>query len=280
MINLFNSTLDLSKSDVILSVKDLSFGYTSKLILKDISFEIDAPSLVSIIGPNGVGKSTLIQCLNKLLTFSEGEVSYFGNNLRDLSLKDLSKFIGYVPCGSASSFPISVVDAVLMGRHPHAKFGSLDDDLKIVYDILDRLDISDLASRQLNELSAGQHQKVMLAKGLAQQPRVLLLDEPTANLDIKHQIKITRMMKDICHNDGITVVMICHDLNIAAKYSDRILMMSEGTIWADGTPEEVITESNLKKVYDVNSKVVFDEARPHIIVRDGEDSSSEKELLA
>ena len=88
------------------------------------------------------------------------------------------------------------------------------------------------------------------------------------------------MMKDICHNDGITVVMICHDLNIAAKYSDRILMMSEGTIWADGTPEEVITESNLKKVYDVNSKVVFDEARPHIIVRDGEDSSSEKELLA
>lgn len=280
MINLFNSTLDLSKSDVILSVKDLSFGYTSKLILKDISFEIDAPSLVSIIGPNGVGKSTLIQCLNKLLTFSEGEVSYFGNNLRDLSLKDLSKFIGYVPCGSASSFPISVVDAVLMGRHPHAKFGSLDDDLKIVYDILDRLDISDLASRQLNELSAGQHQKVMLAKGLAQQPRVLLLDEPTANLDIKHQIKITRMMKDICHNDGITVVMICHDLNIAAKYSDRILMMSEGTIWADGTPEEVITESNLKKVYDVNSKVVFDEARPHIIVRDGEDISSEKELLA
>lgn len=280
MINLFNSTLDLSKSDVILSVKDLSFGYTSKLILKDISFEIDAPSLVSIIGPNGVGKSTLIQCLNKLLTFSEGEVSYFGNNLRNLSLKDLSKFIGYVPCGSASSFPISVVDAVLMGRHPHAKFGSLDDDLKIVYDILDRLDISDLASRQLNELSAGQHQKVMLAKGLAQQPRVLLLDEPTANLDIKHQIKITRMMKDICHNDGITVVMICHDLNIAAKYSDRILMMSEGTIWADGTPEEVITESNLKKVYDVNSKVVFDEARPHIIVRDGEDISSEKELLA
>ena len=265
----------------LIEVDDLCFGYDSENpILKDISFKVSKPGFICVVGPNGVGKSTLVKCICGHLKPSSGIVKICGKDVREYSLRSLSKIVGFVPVITSDFSSLTVLDTVLLGRYTHQKWRTTPEDLEIAYKALEAMKIEGLAMRSFKELSAGQHQKVMLAKGLAQQPRVLLLDEPTANLDIKHQIKITRMMKDICHNDGITVVMICHDLNIAAKYSDRILMMSEGTIWADGTPEEVITESNLKKVYDVNSKVVFDEARPHIIVRDEEDSSSEKELLA
>ena len=122
---------------------------------------------------------------------------------------------------------------------------------------------------KFNELSAGQHQKVMLARGLVQEPEILLLDEPTANLDVKHQLGVTKLLRDISHEDGVLVIMICHDLNIAAKYADSILMMKDGTIYAAGTPEEVITEENVNAVYDVKCHVIEDEGRPHVILREG-----------
>lgn len=261
---------DASEGCDLLNIKidGLIFSYQTFPILKGIDLVLDRPGLISIIGPNGVGKSTLIHCMNKILTPTGGSVMVGGRDVKDISIKEMARIMGYVPYTTSNSFPISVIDAVMMGRHPYARHGSQEEDLRIVYETLEKLGIEDLAMRQLNELSAGQLQKVILAKGLAQQPRVLLLDEPTANLDIKHQLNVTKLLRNVTRETGMMVVMICHDLNIAAKYSDAIIMMHEGRIYSVGTPEEVITEDNLRTVYGVESKVITDQGRPHILLRD------------
>lgn len=251
-----------------IEVDNLVFGYGESPILDGISFKIEKPQLVSVIGPNGVGKSTLIQCINRILEIDSGTIALRGKPLEDYSQKELAKIIGYVPCMSWTSFPMSVVDTVLMGRFPHSGNRRTDEDLRKVYSVLNLLGISDLALRPFNELSAGQHQKVMLARGLAQESKILLLDEPTANLDIKHQMGVTRILKELAHRKDITIIMICHDLNIASRYSDRIMMLHDGSIYADGTPEEVITKENIFAVYGVESDIVTYDGRPHVMIRD------------
>jgi iron complex transport system ATP-binding protein len=155
-----------------------------------------------------------------------------------------------------------------MGRHPHSKIGSLVDDLKKVHEVLEQLEIMDLALREFNSLSAGQHQKVMLARGLVQEPEVLLLDEPTSNLDVRHQMEVTKILKDLCDQKGIMVIMICHDLNIAAKYADELMLMYDKKVYAKGTPSEVLTPENLRTVYGVESTVVDHNGRPCVILDD------------
>ncbi len=253
-----------------LIIDGIEFGYSSTPVLKDVTLDANGPQLLSIIGPNGVGKSTLIHCVNRILSPNKGTVMIDGDKVNDISLKDLAKKVGYVPYSANDTFPLSVVDTVLMGRHPHATYKSLDKDLDIVYDTLRLLDIEDLALRSFNELSAGQHQKVMLARGLVQEPEILLLDEPTSNLDIKHQMEVTRILRDLSQKKGILVIMISHDLNIAAKYSDSMIMLAKGSIYAIGTPSEVITKENIKAVYDVESEVIESHGRPHLIMLDSE----------
>lgn len=258
-----------------LNVNDLTFTYNAKKglppVLKDITLDIHGAQLVSILGPNGVGKSTFIHCLNRILDPTEGAVTINDYPVIDIPLKEMAKLTGYVPYSANDSFPLSVTDTILMGRHPHSKIGSLDEDLKIVEDTLKLIGIEDLADRMFNELSAGQHQKVMLARGLAQQPKILLLDEPTSNLDIKYQLEITRMLKRLSRERNMLIIMISHDINIAAKYSDNMLMILDGGIYAVGRPEEVITPENIEKVYDIRAKVITDAGRPHIIMVDEEE---------
>ena len=249
-------------------IDNVEFSYTSAPVLNDISLDIDGPAFVSILGPNGVGKSTLIHCINKILQPTSGSVFIDGKDVRETSIKELAKQIGYVPYSANDTFPLTVVDTVMMGRHPHSKWKSLDNDLDVVYDTLKMLGISHLAMRQFNELSAGQHQKVMLARGLVQEPKILLLDEPTSNLDIRHQLDVTKMLKRLSVEKGILIIMISHDINIAAKYADSVILMFQGKIFDVGTPKEVITEDNLRTVYGVESRVIDDEGHPHEILRD------------
>ncbi|MCL2147834.1 MAG: ABC transporter ATP-binding protein [Methanomassiliicoccaceae archaeon] len=256
-----------------LNIDGLGFSYASVPVLDGITLDVSGNELVSILGPNGVGKSTLIHCINKILQPTGGSVFIEGKDVKEVPIKELAKIVGYVPCASKDTFPMTVVDTVLMGRHPHSKWGSLDADLEFVHRTLRLMGVEDLAMRAFNELSAGQHQKVMLARGIAQEPKILLLDEPTSNLDIKHQIEVTRILRDLTRKNGILVIMISHDLNIAAKYSDRVILMHKGTIFSVGEPHEVITEDNLRTVYDVCASVVPDGGRPHVILKDPETPS-------
>ncbi len=251
-----------------LRIDGVEFAYSSVPVLKDITVDLDGSKLVSILGPNGVGKSTLIHCINKILEPRGGSVFIDDRDVRDYTIKEMAKEVGYVPYSANDSFPLTVVDTVLMGRHPHSKWGTLDHDLEVVYDTLKMLGIPHLAMRPFNQLSAGQHQKVMLARGLVQDSRILLLDEPTSNLDIRHQLDVTRMLKELTVKKDILTIMISHDISITAKFSDEIILMHNGSIFAVGTPEEVITEDNLSTVYGVKAKIVDDDGRPHVILKD------------
>ncbi len=250
-----------------IKIDGMEFGYSSVPVLRDIVLDLEGPQFVTIIGPNGVGKSTLIHCMNKVLKPSGGTVMVNNQDVSDMKLKDIAKIIGYVPYTSSDTFPLSVVDTVLMGRSPHTGWRPKGADLNIVYNVLKMLDIDDLAMRPFNELSAGQHQKVMLARGLAQDPQILLLDEPTSNLDIRHQLEVTSILRDLSRTQDLLVVMISHDINISAKFSDRMILLKDGTIFAAGTPDEVVTEENIRQAYGVESEVIRYEDHPHVILK-------------
>ncbi len=255
-----------------LSVTDMDYSYNGdRLTLQGINLDIRNPQLISIIGPNGVGKSTLIHCMNKILSPTRGTVLVDEKDVSGIKPRDLAKKIGYVPYSANDTFPLTVIDTILMGRNPHSKWRSdIHEDMKIVREVLELMDITPLAMRPFNELSAGQHQRVMLARGLAQQPEILLLDEPTANLDIRHQLDVIRILKRLSVQKQIVVIMISHDLNLAAKYSDNVIMLSKGTIYAVGKPEDVITKESIKAVYDVDADIIMSNGRPITILLDNE----------
>lgn len=248
-----------------IDIEDLGVFYGDTCIWKNINLTLSEPGLVSILGPNGVGKSTLMYTINKILEPTEGRVLIDGEDVEEMPFKDIAKKVAYVPQSSGETFAMTVMDTVLMGRYPHSGYTVTKEDLEIAADCLMKVHMGDYAMSMFNELSAGQHQRVMVARGLAQEPELLMLDEPTSNLDIYHQISTMRLLRDIAHRRGIIVLVICHDLNVASRFSDRMIMFSQGRIYADGTPEEVITPETIHNVYRVNADVTTVQNRPYVI---------------
>ena len=238
-----------------LTINKLSFAYNDFPVLKEIEISLDLGQVLSIVGPNGSGKSTLLKCINRILKPRKNTVLIDGKDANTFDIKELSKIMGYVPQSSTSTFPFTVFDVVLMGRKPYVNWNLSDRDSEIVCEILDFLGISELAMRHFNELSGGEQQKVIIARALAQQPQILLLDEPTSSLDIKHQLDILNMLRSLTQSGERSVIVTMHDLNSASRFSDKMVMLKQGCIFASGTPESVLTEANITTVYGVDCKV-------------------------
>jgi iron complex transport system ATP-binding protein len=248
-----------------LKVQDIEFSYASVPILKDVCIELAASEMLSVVGPNGAGKSTLIRCIDKILKPQRGIILLDERDIKELRLMELAKKIGYIPQSVSQVFPATVFDAVLMGRRPHLGWRATEKDTDKVLETLHLLHIEDLAMREINELSGGQLQKVFIARALAQDPDVLLLDEPTSNLDIKHQLEVMSIIERIVKEKGISAIMAIHDLNLAARYADRIIMMNSGKIVSAGDPASVLTRDNIKRVYGVEANVNYNDGKLYIV---------------
>jgi iron complex transport system ATP-binding protein len=193
--------------------------------------------------------------MNRILKTEKNSILIDNKDISTLKLKELAKVMGYVPQSSKNVFPFTVFDVVLMGRRPYIQWSLGRNDKEIVAKILEYLGIAHLGMRYFNELSGGEQQKVIIARALAQQPEIILLDEPTSSLDIRHQLEILCILRTLAERKHCSVIISIHDLNLACRFSDRLLLIKDGQIFAVGTPETVMTEENIEAVYGIKSKV-------------------------
>jgi iron complex transport system ATP-binding protein len=236
----------------IIKAAELSFCYGEKTVLEEISFEIVAGEFISIIGPNGSGKTTLIRLLYGYLSPSRGRIYYDGILLNKINRRELAMRVAVVSQMPQFNLQLTALELVLMGRSPYMGLLGFEGkrDFEVAYEAMALTDVADLKDRSIFHLSGGELQRVLIARALAQKPQIMLLDEPTSYLDIKHQIRIYQLLKRLNAEHGITVVSVSHDINLASQFSDRLLVMKGGKIHGVGPPEEVITKETLDFVYD------------------------------
>lgn len=237
-----------------IQVNDISFSYSGFKALKNISFEAAAGDMLAIIGQNGSGKSTLLKCLNRILKINKGTITIGNIPLTDYSPAKLSRTMAYIPQSEEMVSAISVFDTILLGRKPYISSRPTPADMELVASLLSRLELESVAMRQLNTLSGGQQQRVYIARALAQQPAVLLLDEPIANLDINHQMKVMKLLKQLSR-EGMTVIITIHDINMAARFCNKALMLKQGRVFASGL-QSVYTPENIENLYDIQVDVL------------------------
>ncbi|WP_419786232.1 ABC transporter ATP-binding protein [Pseudodesulfovibrio sp.] len=232
---------------MILSVSDLDFHYGSHNVLGDVDFNLESGELLAILGPNGVGKTTLLKCINAIHSPSAGAVLVEDRNVLKMRPHEIALTIGYVAQRSESA-RLTVFDAVLMGRKPHVKWKVSDHDLEIVDSAIKRLNMEHLSLRYIDQLSGGELQKVAIARAMVQEPRLLLLDEPTSSLDLKSQVDILNMLRHIITEHGLGAIMTMHDLNTALRYADKVLFLKDGHIHSTG-PACQVTPKVVEEVY-------------------------------
>jgi len=235
-----------------LETEKLHCGYTSRTVLEDISMEIKEGSILGLIGPNGAGKSTLLNTLARMIKPKKGKIILAGKDLWKISSREAASSMAFTPQDTGSTLPLTINQFVQLGRAPHRGWllPLTGEDKNIIDDALNKTGLVELKDRYITELSGGEQQRAALARVLAQEPEVLMLDEPTSHLDIKYQTEILEMVADLAHNHGISVIISIHDLNTAALYSDKLALIGNGGIAAFGTPEEVLLEEILSEIYD------------------------------
>lgn len=239
-------------------VKKLSHSYDTSLILKDVSLKVNKGDFAGIVGPNGSGKTTLVKNIMRSLTPDRDTVFVSGEDVRSLSTKNLAKVLGAVPQTNVIEYDFTAHEIVLMGRAPHiGRFQRESEyDFDIVESAMKKTDTWHFKDRSVKELSGGERQRVIIARALAQEPEVLVLDEPVTHLDIKHQIGLMELTKNLCQEKGITVIAILHDLNFAMSYCDHVMLVHQGSIVESGSPRHILTEENIKSVYDIDVCIV------------------------
>lgn len=239
---------------IAIDVKNLEFGYKDHLVIKNISFNIESGSFVSIIGPNGSGKSTLLKTINNIFKPNKGNIYLYGKDLLSHKKRELAKKVALVPQDTNIDYDFTVEDIVMMGRHPYKKRFETESEMdhNIVNEALELTNTIGLKDRHINQISGGERQRAIIARAIAQKPAVILLDEPTSNLDINHQMDVLNLLKKLNKENGLTVVLVIHDINLACRYSDKIILLNKGEILGDGRPEEVITVKNIEETYNMD----------------------------
>ncbi len=242
-----------------LEIRNISVSYGERTVLGDVSFELSDGEIIALLGANGAGKTTLIKALNGTLPVASGEILLKGERLSAMSRREIAGAIAVVAQETETRFPVSVIEFVLAGRFVHGGlFGwEGEGDIGAVRRALADCDLAQHECRLMNELSGGERQRVVLARALATNAQILLLDEPTANLDLAHQAMMFRLVRERCRSCNASAVVITHDLNLAAEFSDEILMLKDGKVTAYGGPREVLTAENIKDVFGVS--VLLDE---------------------
>lgn len=232
-------------------LKDIISGYGEKKVINGISFSVESGEFIGIIGPNGAGKSTLLKTISRVIHPKSGRVSIEEEDVFKMPLKEFAKSVAFVGQDTQVAFPFTVLEIVLMGRFPYLRAFQSEskEDLDAVHQALTVTDCTNFISRPIDQLSAGERQRVFIAKALAQNPKLILLDEPTSHLDISHQIQILDILKELSEANGISMISVFHDLNLASEYCDRLLLIDNGIIFAEGKPEEVLKYEILEEVY-------------------------------
>ena len=249
-----------------LEVRNLSFSFGRRPILKDINFAVPAGEVVSLVGPNGSGKTTLLRCLIGSLNVGAGMILVDGREIRPGERRGLARRIGYAPQAEGNGFPSTVFDMVLLGRRPSINWRPSEGDLEATAETLARLGLKDLALRDMSELSGGEKQKVLMARAMVQQPEMLILDEPTSSLDVRRQLDLLNTAADLAGGRGVSVIMAMHDLNLAALFSDRLIMLKKGRIQADAPPREIMTAENIRSLYGIEATVSREFGSPHLVL--------------
>ena len=234
-------------------IKNISYSYGKNEVLRDISFDVKPGECVGILGNNGSGKSTLITCLNRIRTPKTGSVYINKQDIHKMSRRETAKHVSYVAQKNEIS-QITVFDTVLMGRKPYIKWAVSQEDIDICDTTIKQIGMSDFKLRYVSELSGGELQKVMLARALVQQPKLMLLDEPTNNLDPKNQREMLVLVREAATERNISVIIVLHDISLALRYCDRFLLMKSGGVYGYGD-ESVISEKTIYDVYGIDSVI-------------------------
>ena len=236
-----------------LEARDISAWFGNRQVLDDVSLDLAGGQTIALLGPNGAGKTTLLRALNRTVPTTSGTIELDGTSLSKLSRREIARNIAVVAQENETKFPITVMEFVLAGRFTHgAAFGwESVDDIRAAGNALQLCDLDEYGSRMMNELSGGERQRVVLARALAAESKVLLLDEPTANLDLAHQALMFRLERDRCQNADASAIVITHDLNLASEFADKIVLLKDGKVYASGASSAVLTKENLAEVYGV-----------------------------
>jgi len=250
-----------------LQLKGVTLGYGSHVVLRHIDLEVSLGEVVGIIGPNGSGKSTLIRAISGVLSPSSGRMTLNGQDISRLSRHSLAQLVAVVPQNAYLPETFTTLEIVLLGRYPH--LGLLrhesQSDLSIALDAMERTGIASLAERRVGQLSGGERQRLLIARALAQQPRVVLLDEPTAHLDIQHQIQVMELVQGLA-DQGVAAIAAIHDFSVAARFCHRLLLLSDGGVRAEGPPESVMTPGNIEAAFGVNALVYRDALGDRLVI--------------
>ena len=247
-----------------IEVRNISFAYGQRSVLRDVSFSAAGGECVAVLGNNGAGKSTLITCINRIRRPSSGDVLIGGRRVGAMGRGELARAVAYVAQKNEMS-RAAVFDCVLLGRKPYIRWGVTREDMALCAAALDRVGLTGLQTRPLEELSGGELQKVMLARALVQQPHVLLLDEPTSNLDPRNQYEMMALVRDFARERNLTVLVVLHDLNLALRYCDRLLFLRDGALLRDERTEAV-RQSTIEAVYGIKARLLDLDNRKYVVI--------------